>query len=149
MSEFERPCPERGLSRVQLERFFRHHQWLNTGGRYGERFIFVEKGSSPGKSFVSQDLDGVDLSRSVIGGISFKGSSLRGARFVGVELRHITFYKCDLEGADFSGATLVDVSFIESNPRQACFDGADTAGVDWDAKPPAPISRLLTNSPKL
>jgi len=141
----------RGLSRVQLERLFGHQRWLNSGGRAGKQLVSVYKFGAPGKSFIRHDLDGVDLSQAVIGGIAFSRSTLRHARFVGSEISNVLFYGCDVQGADFSGAKLKNVEFKETNYELACFDGADIEQVSWNRedRPHLNAARIPTRCPKL
>jgi uncharacterized protein YjbI with pentapeptide repeats len=149
MLPFERPQSFRGLSRVQLERIFLHHQWLTSDGRFGQQFVFVWKTTAHGRSFKNQNLDAIDLSRSVIGGISFSRTTLRSARFLGAELRNILFYECDIEAADFTGAMLKNVSFEKCNYEKAYFNDVDMAQAYWNSRPPRPIASRSADSPKM
>jgi hypothetical protein len=114
--------PDHGDRRLPLFKLlFDHQRWLNSNGRFGERFGSPEP--EPGLLFYYCDLDGVDLSKARLEGAYFEGGSLRGARFAGVDLIHATFESCDVEGADFSGARL-DWATLATNHEKACFDGA-------------------------
>ncbi len=68
-------------------------------------------------------LDGVDLSGAVVVA-SFRGASLRDARFVGANLKTCDFREADLRGADFTGAALCATQFDGARLEGARFAGA-------------------------
>ena len=82
----------------------------------------ITDGGQRPPSFRGAVLDGADFSRSFVEG-DFTGASLRGARFVGANVKTCIFDGADLHGADFRGASL------EATSWQGCaLDGVDFEG---------------------
>ncbi|MFH1463582.1 MAG: pentapeptide repeat-containing protein, partial [Pseudomonadota bacterium] len=71
-------------------------------------------------------LDGVDLARQLLAGLSLRGASLRGARLDGAHLQDVDLTGADLSGAHLAGAILERVMLDEAH-----LDGVQAAGLDW------------------
>jgi uncharacterized protein YjbI with pentapeptide repeats len=94
--------------------------------RYAEgehNFIGSELDTDPDDDLSGLCLDGVDLSRSFIVA-TFRGSSLRGAKFGNANVKTCDFTEADLSGADFSGAALCAATFSGACMTGARFQGA-------------------------
>ena len=89
----------------------------------GERdFAEVDLDADPKCDLAGVCLDGADLSRAFIIA-SFRGASLRGARFHEANVKTCDFRGADLRDADFRGAALCSAAF-----EGAKLDGANFAG---------------------
>ena len=90
----------------------------------GERdFAESELDNEPYGDLQGLVLDDADLSRSFIVA-SFRGASLRQARFVDSNVKTCDFRDADLSGADFSGAALCSTQFTGAIMTGTVFTGA-------------------------
>jgi hypothetical protein len=104
-----------------------HSLWLASATRQGQR---ISNEDYP-VDLSGLDLEGVNLSRALLSGANFKGSSLLCARFADAELSTASFIGCDLRNADFKNADVSLAFFHEAKLEGANFQGARTTATLW------------------
>jgi uncharacterized protein YjbI with pentapeptide repeats len=92
--------------------------------QHGERdFAGVELDADPDSDLSGVCLDGADFSHAFLIA-SFRGASLRGARFYQANLKTCDFREADLRDTDFRGAGLCSASFDGAKLDGSNFTGA-------------------------
>jgi len=95
--------------------------------RFGKQLVANEI------AFLDCDLAGVDLSKAEIVSSTFRGGTLKGARFREAVLYRSIFDGCDVEGADFNNANVRWAAFL-TNHEAASFEGADLTRTAWNVE---------------
>jgi uncharacterized protein YjbI with pentapeptide repeats len=99
-------------------------QALRAAYQAGERdFVESDLDTDPDHDLSGMCLDGIDLSKSWVVA-SFRGASLRNAKFCAANIKTCDFTEADLTGADFSGAGLCAATFVGAKMDNARFEGA-------------------------
>lgn len=92
-----------------------HAQWLASLGKQGSQLTLVDA------DFRGVDLNGLNLSDSII----------PGANFSGMDLENVDLSVSNLASANFTGSTLRNVQFIKSNLDYAALTNTKVIGGSW------------------
>ncbi len=139
-----------------------HKQWVESGGTSGKRLV-VHEDIDVG-NFASMNLDGVNLEKAHLEGVSFYASTLRGAnlkraylegcRFANVDLTGANLENANLQGASFKNASLVQANLRVTSLNSVYFgaahlEGADFTDADFGESKPSFYSARVDNKTKI